>query len=203
MVATLTESSVIDCREDDGALRDFLRANNRFLHWEEICAELIDNSLEHSGEVCHVSLEWSKLSEMFRAVDNGDGSTDIQAFFKPGKSVQTGRSKGNSTFGVGLFVCECCVSSPESPGLLRVATTSGLGTILVGLRQIDNGSNVKKLEVPFTDETRRNYGIGETGTSVAFTKFAKAHPDAKKIRLLKSSVDSTAVRFNQAHYKSI
>ena len=49
MVATLTESSVIDCREDDGALRDFLRANNRFLHWEEICAELIDNSLEHSG----------------------------------------------------------------------------------------------------------------------------------------------------------
>ena len=81
MVATLTESSVIDCREDDGALRDFLRANNRFLHWEEICAELIDNSLEHSGEVCHVSLEWSKLSEMFRAVDNGDGSTDIQAFF--------------------------------------------------------------------------------------------------------------------------
>jgi len=181
MVATLTESSVIDCREDDGALRDFLRANNRFLHWEEICAELIDNSLEHSGEVCHVSLEWSKLSEMFRAVDNGDGSTDIQAFFKPGKSVQTGRSKGNSTFGVGLFVCECCVSSPDSPGLLRVATTSGLGTILVGLRQIDNGSNVKKLEVPFTDETRRNYGIGETGTSVAFTKFAKAHPDAKKI----------------------
>lgn len=183
MVATLeaNEISVIDCREEDGALRDFLRANNRFLHWEEICSELIDNSLEHSGESCHVRIEWNKALNMFRAVDDGEGSTDIQAFFKPGKSVQTGRSKGNSTFGVGLFVCECCVSTPDSPGWLRVATSTGGTTILVGRRQIDRGSAVNKFELPLTDEARRDYGIEHSGTSVMFTKFAKPHPDAKKM----------------------
>lgn len=176
-----TQESVIDCREDDGALRDFLRANNRFLHWEEICAELIDNSLEHSGDFCHVTLEWDKLLSMFRAVDNGEGSHDIQAFFKPGKSVQTGRSKGNSTFGVGLFVCECCVSTKERPGSLRVATATGSESILVGKRQIDKGSAVIWFDVHATDETRRDYGLGLTGTSVTFSKFAKSHPDSQKI----------------------
>lgn len=176
-----TQESVIDCREDDGALRDFLRANNRFLHWEEICAELIDNSLEHSADFCHVTLEWDRQKNTFRAVDNGEGSHDIQAFFKPGKSVQTGRTKGNSTFGVGLFVCECCVSTKEHPGSLRVATSTGGESILVGKRQIDKGSAVICVDVHATDETRRDYGLGDTGTSVTFTKFAKPHPDAKKM----------------------
>lgn len=181
VTALMGEASVIDCREDDGALRDFLRANNRFLHWEEICAELIDNSLEHSGDFCHVTLEWNKSTNSFRAIDNGEGSQDIQAFFKPGKSVQTGRSKGNSTFGVGLFVCECCVSTSNHPGALRVATATGNDVILVGKRQIDRGSAVTSFEVHATDETRRDYGLGLTGTSVSFSKFAKPHPDQKKI----------------------
>jgi len=192
MVATLemSEASVIDCREDDGALRDFLRANNRFLHWEEIGSELIDNALEHSGETCEIVLEWNKPKNMFRAVDNGEWSIDIQAFFKPGKSIQTGRSKGNSTFGVGLFVCECCVSTPENPGWLRVATSTGGETILVGRRQIDSGSAVGKFEVQATDETRRDYGLGEVGTSVTFTRFSKPHPDAKKIQHIAEKLGS-------------
>jgi len=126
-------------------------------------------------------MEWDKVTNCFRAVDNGDGSRDIEAFFKPGKSVQTGRAKGNSTFGVGLFVCECCVSDSQHPGALRVATCDGGETILVGRRQIDSGSSVKILKVPNDEEMRRDYGLTGTGTSVMFSKFAKPHPDQKKI----------------------
>ncbi len=170
-------AQIIDCREDDGAYRDGLRANNRRLLWEDICAELIDNSLEHSGDVCRISMEWNKAGgKTFRAVDDGDGSTDIQAFFKPGKSVQTGRSKGNSTFGVGLYVCECCVSSSEHPGQLKVATCTGSDSILVGLRRIDRGSSVESFPVIANDEGRRDYGLGYTGTSVTFSRFAKPLP---------------------------
>lgn len=172
-------AQIIDCREEDGAYRDGLRANNRRLLWEDICAELIDNSLEHSGDVCRISMEWNKAGvKTFRAVDDGDGSNDIEAFFKPGKSVQTGRSKGNSTFGVGLYVCECCVSSEENSeaSQLKVATCTGSDSILVGFRRIDRGSSVESFSVVANDEGRRDYGIGYTGTSVTFSRFAKHLP---------------------------
>lgn len=187
----LANVTVLDCREDDGALRDTLRANNRKLFWEDICSELIDNSLEHSGDVCQMTIEWDRNhGGVFRAVDNGNGSDDIQAFFKPGKSVQTGKAIGSSTFGMGLFVCECCMSSPDKPGMLKVATTKGGDSIFVGLRRIDKGSSVEAFPVVANDEARRSYGLGYTGTSITFSKFAKTMPRSEDIERISEKLST-------------
>lgn len=186
VAAESRSSQFIDCREDEGQFRDSLRANNRKLFWENICSELIDNALEHSSGNCRITLEWRKSrgGELFRATDNGLGATDLQAFFKPGKSVQTGRSTGNSTFGMGLFVCECCLSSPQSPGRLRVATCSGGAEIIVGFRSVEKTMSAERLVVSATDENRREYGIGYSGTSITFSNCAKQRPSSQQLQVI-------------------
>lgn len=184
MIATNeTSHEVIDCREDEGQFRDSLRANNRKLYWENICSELIDNALEHSAESCKITLEW-KRNDLFRAVDNGLGASDLQAFFKPGKSVQTGRASGNSTFGMGLFVCECCLSTPDKPGRLRVATCTGGSEIITGFRSIEKTMSVDKLIVSATDENRRAYDIGYRGTSITFSGCSKPKPSVQQLQIV-------------------
>lgn len=186
-------NEVVDCREDDGALRNSVRANNRKLFWEDICSELIDNALEHSNSVCNISLEWGRQSgeNIFRVIDDGKGSEDIRAFFKPGKSVITGKPSGNSTFGMGLFVCECCISSEASFSSLRIATCSGGESIISGRRVIDVSSAVKVLRVPSTEHARNSLGIKDHGTNLYFNKFSKGIPDLKGCRHIAKSLGKT------------
>lgn len=179
-----TACEIIDCREDEGEFRNNVRASNRKLAWENICSELIDNALEHSDGKCCIVFEWrrTRSGDVFRAADNGLGSVDLQAFFKPGKSVQTGRSSGNSTFGMGLFVCECCLSSPEHQGKLQVATSTGGSHILTAFRHIERSMKIEKIAVLATDDSRREYGIGYRGTSITFSRCSKAKPTAKQLK---------------------
>jgi hypothetical protein len=171
-------TEVINGSGEPGLTRDMLRANNRKLFWEDICSELIDNSLEHAGDSCHVDMIWeTRKGPVFRVIDNGCGSTDIQAFFKPGKSVQTNRAYGNSTFGMGLYVCECCMSSPDKTGYLKVATLIGDGVTRVGFRIIDKTEDVQVYSFPESEESRRDYGIIGHGTNITFGGFAKSQPE--------------------------
>lgn len=204
--ASINDNEVIDCREDDGAFRDSLRANNRKLFWEDICAELIDNALEHSGDTCDVLLEWNKRNGeyYFRCIDNGFGSEDIRAFFKPGKTLGTGKSTGNSTFGMGLFVCECCISSPDSYSSLRVATYSGKENILIGTRTIDKSSSVSRQTPIYDDVLKRRFCIGDHGTNVTFSRFSKRIPKGEEYsrisknlgRAYATAINSGSLRVN-------
>ena len=198
-VANSGSSEVIDCREDDGAFRDALGANNRKLFWEEICAELIDNALEHSADVCVVLLEWTtrKKQHYFRCVDNGLGSNDIRAFFKPGKTLGTGKAAGNSTFGMGLFVCECCISTPVQEddksrlSSLRVATYNGMGHLLVGERMIDKSSAVKVTNHEFNDESASRFQINDHGTNVTFNRMSKRIPKGDEYSRIANNLGKT------------
>ena len=184
-------NEVIDCREEDGAFRDALRANNRRLSWEDICSELIDNALEHSVEVCSVVLEWKrhKGDYYFRCIDNGYGSDDIRAFFQPGKTVGTGKATGSSTFGMGLFVCECCISlRPKSDSVLRVATYSGKGTIIVGERAIDKSSSVDVQKSMFNELLAKRYRIDDHGTNITFSRFSKRIPHGDEFDRIASNI---------------
>jgi hypothetical protein len=181
MVETIQNAQTIDCREGDNALPTTLRANNRKLGWDSICAELIDNSLEHSDRSVDVCIDWS--NRRFRATDNGKGSTQVSQFFTPGESILTGRSTGNSTFGMGLFVLECCVSAPGSPTKMQVATrVPGSHEVLTGFRHIEKGRGVEWVTVDCFNETLAAYGLGDSGTSVIFTKIEKPIPTAAKLK---------------------
>jgi hypothetical protein len=187
VVATEASVEMIDCREGDNALPTTLRANNRKLGWESICAELIDNSLEHSQGRVSVSFDWKRLKsgDVFRAVDNGNGSTEVSQFFTPGESVMTGRSTGNSTFGMGLFVLECCLSAAGSPTKMQVATLPpGSPEIITGFRHIEGGRGVYPFRIEADEENRSSYALGENGTSVTFSKIIKSSPTLVQLKAI-------------------
>jgi hypothetical protein len=71
------------------------------------------------------------------------------------------------------------MSSQVKRGQLKVATYQGGESILVGVRRIDNGSNVEKFPVIANDESRLDYGLSNTGTSVTFSRFAKTLPNSE------------------------
>lgn len=162
-----------------GAFRDLIRANNKRLFWEEICSELIDNSLEHSRESVTVSIEWDTLRRRFTVTDNGLGAKRFDPFIKPGKSAPTFRDLGNSTFGMGLYVIECCLSSASTSTEMKVATRMQGGNLMIATREIQKTDHGKGFVYDATPSKLSDYGIVDSGTRIAFTDIAKSIPQAE------------------------
>lgn len=162
-----------------GAFRDLIRANNKILFWEEICSELIDNALEHSRESVTVSIEWDTLRRRFSVTDDGLGANRFDPFIKPGKSAPTGRDLGNSTFGMGLYVIECCLSSASTATEMKVATRMQGGKLMIATREIQKTDHGKGFVYDATPLKLSDYGITASGTRITFTDIAKSIPQAE------------------------
>lgn len=108
---------------------------------------------------------------------DGFGATDLNSFFKPGLSVQTGNSHGNSTFGTGLFACECCITN--GAGMMTIATMPSMGPIAVAHRAIDKCQDTQQFYVERSEAPV--YGLSVSGTAITFKDFQKPVPQKQQV----------------------
>lgn len=155
-----------------------MRAATRNFPWKDIACELIDNSLANvkRGQPCHCRVGWdSKIGE-FYVIDSGRGSSDIEAFFRPGKSGGNHGVHGNSTFGTGLFAIECYLD-----GHMQVVTETA-GKVFIGTRTIADNGDAEGEILPSRGLRRSSYGLPSGGgTVVRFRSFRKRVPSGSEM----------------------
>lgn len=166
--------------------RDSIQRQNRNLAWTEIVPELVDNSIEHSFAVCNVRVTWDIVNgeQIFKVQDDGYGSTNINVFFEPGKSLPPATRKGNSTFGMGLYNIECCLSSSAKPSKMNVVTAGCDGTIYTASRTIQEDQDSQWYDAKATQRKLESYGFKKTGTIVSITGFQKPSPRPGELKNL-------------------
>ncbi len=155
-----------------------MRAATRNFPWKDISSELIDNALANTKDdlPCQVLITWDSSEREFSVIDHGAGSTDIESFFRPGKTGGNHGRHGNSTFGTGLFAIECYLD-----GQMQVATERE-GAILVAERSIGKSSRVVAEELMARNNVRRGRGLPERGgTRIRFRKFRKRVPSRTEL----------------------
>lgn len=157
-----------------------MRAAMRNLPWQNIATELVDNALANkkNDAPCVVRAIWqTKGSKNFIFSDNGRGNRRPEVFLQPGLSGGNHDSRGNSTFGTGLFACEAHLG-----GRMIVATEADDRTIRVVQRTLKTSEEGAGENIAANRETRAEYCIPSGGgTSIGFSEYAKKGPTASDI----------------------